>query len=102
MFIYDGIMRTVNIGDLKNQLSAYLQHVRNGEEIVVCDRNTAVARILPIASIGIAEQEKQLVASGSMTLPQHEMDWNSFWAIRRGKVSDKVARKAAIESRGDR
>ena len=53
-------MRTVNIGDLRNQLSAYLQHVKNGEEIVVCDRNTAVARILPIASTGIDEQEKNI------------------------------------------
>jgi hypothetical protein len=31
-------MRTVNIGVLKNQLSAYLR-VRNGEEVVVRDRN---------------------------------------------------------------
>jgi prevent-host-death family protein len=41
-------MRTVNIGELKNQLSAYLQYVRNGEEVIVRDRNTPVARILPI------------------------------------------------------
>jgi hypothetical protein len=32
-------MRTVNIGVLKNQLSAYLRYVRNGEEVVVRDRN---------------------------------------------------------------
>lgn len=44
-------MRTVNIGELKNQLSAYLQYVRNGEEVIVRDRNAPVApvaRILPI------------------------------------------------------
>ena len=34
-------MKTVNIADLKNQLSAYLQLVRNGEEIIVRDRNLA-------------------------------------------------------------
>ena len=27
-------MKTVNIGELKNQLSGYLQYVKNGEEIV--------------------------------------------------------------------
>ncbi len=31
-------MRSVNIGTLKNQLSAYLRYVRDGEEIVVHDR----------------------------------------------------------------
>jgi len=40
-------MRTVNIGTLKNKLSAYLQYVRNGEEIIVRDRNKPVARIRP-------------------------------------------------------
>src|SRR5580658_6714404 len=45
-YLYARSMRTVNIGELKNQLSAYLQYVRNGEEVVVKDRNTPVARIL--------------------------------------------------------
>jgi prevent-host-death family protein len=40
-------MKTVNIGELKNQLSCYLQYVKNGEEIVIRDRSVPVARILP-------------------------------------------------------
>ena len=31
-------MRTVNIGELKNQLSGYLQYVKNGEEVVIRER----------------------------------------------------------------
>jgi len=43
-------MRTVNISDLKAQLSAHIQLVRDGEEVLVCDRNKPVARIvLPYA-----------------------------------------------------
>ena len=41
-------MRTVRIGELKNQLSRYLRVVRRGTRIVVMDRDTPVAEIAPI------------------------------------------------------
>ena len=40
-------MRTVNISDLKAQLSAHIQLLRDGEEVLVCDQNKPVARIVP-------------------------------------------------------
>jgi len=95
-------MRTVNIGELKNQLSAYLQHVRNGEEVIVRDRNTPVARILPIHADSLSEHEAKLVASGAMTLPLEEMDWDAFFAEDVGNVPHDIAVQAAIEGRGDR
>jgi prevent-host-death family protein len=52
------MMRTVNIGELKNQLSAYLQYVRNGEEVIVRGRNTPVARILPIHADSLSPSTK--------------------------------------------
>ncbi len=95
-------MRTVNIGELKNQLSGYLQHVRNGEEIVVRDRNVPVARILPFHPDAGWEQEAQLVASGAMKMPEQEMDWARFFEERAGSVSHEAAVQASIDSRGDR
>jgi prevent-host-death family protein len=95
-------MRTVNIGELKNQLSAYLQYVRNGEEVIVRDRNTPVARILPIHADSLSEHEAKLVASGAMTLPLEEMDWDAFFAAPAGNVPHDIAVQAAIEGRGDR
>jgi len=83
-------MRTVNIGELKNQLSAYLQYVRNGEEVIVRDRNTPVARILPIPADSLSEHEAKLVASGA------------FFAEDVGNVPHDIAVQAAIEGRGDR
>jgi prevent-host-death family protein len=93
-------MRTVNIGDLKNQLSAYLQYVRNGEEIVIRDRNVPVARILPFNLANVSEEEKQLVASGAMKLPTQEINWESFFSLPKGNVPHHVAVQAARESRG--
>ena len=95
-------MRSVNIGDLKNQLSAYLQYVRSGEEVIVRDRNLPVARILPVENGYLSDLERQLVASGAMKLPEREMDWKAFWSLPKSKVSHRAAVKAAIESRGDR
>ena len=42
-------MDSVNIADLKNNLSRYLARVREGAELTVLDRDTPVARILPFA-----------------------------------------------------
>ena len=39
---------TVNIGFLKQQLSRCLQRVRRGERLIVMDRDTPVAEIVPI------------------------------------------------------
>jgi len=40
--------KRVKIGEFKAHLSEYLRAVRRGEEITVCDRDTPVARVVPI------------------------------------------------------
>ena len=99
-------MKTVNIGELKNHLSAYLQYVRNGEEVVIRDRNVAVARILPIReSDQPSDREAEIaamVASGALKLAEKPMDWEEFWARPRPDISHDVAVQAVSESRGDR
>ena len=40
-------MDRVKIAELKNHLSRYVGYVREGAEIVVLDRNTPVARLIP-------------------------------------------------------
>lgn len=95
-------MKTVNIGELRDQLSAYLQYVRNGEEVVVRDRGVPVARILPLSSAPDSEEEARLIASGAMRPPQQAMDWKLFFSLPKGNVTRHVAVDALIESRGDR
>jgi antitoxin (DNA-binding transcriptional repressor) of toxin-antitoxin stability system len=46
-------MNTVRIADLKAHLSAHLRAVRGGATIVVLDRQTPVARIVPIGTEGL-------------------------------------------------
>jgi len=100
-------MRTVNIGVLKNQLSAYLQIVRKGEEVVVRDRNVPVARILPFtlplpAEGDYAAEEAYLIATGQMKPAEREVDWKAFWAIPTGNVSDEAVKEAIDWVKGER
>jgi prevent-host-death family protein len=41
-------MKTVRIAELKARLSEYLRHVRRGHPLTVLDRDTPIARIVPI------------------------------------------------------
>jgi prevent-host-death family protein len=96
-------MKSVNIGALRNNLSAYLHEVRNGEEIVVRDRDEPVARIVPFGhGEPEDEEEARLVAEGVLKAPEEEMDWSAFWALPRPTVSDEAAREAIRWAKGER
>jgi prevent-host-death family protein len=98
-------MRTANIGTLKNKLSAYIRLVRNGEEVIVCDRNVPVARILPIQPADDFDaHQAQLIADGIMKPPLSPtpMDWDAFWALPRPAVSDEAVKEAIEWAKGDR
>jgi prevent-host-death family protein len=98
-------MRTANIGTLKNELSAYIRYVRNGEEVIVCDRNVPVARILPILPTeDFDAEEARLVAAGILKLPESSepMDWGAFWALPRPNASDEAVREAIEWAKGER
>ncbi len=98
-------MRTANIGTLKNQLSAYLRYVRNGEEVVVYDRNVPIARITPMNAPGDYDaEEARLIAAGIITPPKSTkpFDWEAFRALPRPTVSDEAVREAIEWAKGER
>ena len=41
-------MTTAKVSELKARLSAYLAEVRSGGEVLVCDRTTPIARLVPV------------------------------------------------------
>jgi prevent-host-death family protein len=43
-------MTKANIAELKNRLSHYLSKVKRGETVLVLERTTPVARIVPVAA----------------------------------------------------
>jgi prevent-host-death family protein len=93
-------MRTVNISDLKARLSAHIQHVKNGEELLVCDRNKPVARIIPCSVDNEAERERRLIARGVLVPPKEKQ--RSPLPSPAGNVSDEVMERVWREEREGR
>jgi len=80
-------MKSVNIAALKNRLSVYLNEVRAGHEVLIRDRNTPIARIVPITRTSGDDEELHVLASqGKIRLAEDEID-ESFWDLPAPRVS---------------
>ena len=53
-------MKRATISQTKNQLSALLELVKRGEEILVLDRDVPVARIVPVDAASTPDEERLL------------------------------------------
>lgn len=95
-------MRTVNIADLKAKLSAHIQLVRDGEEVLVCDRNKPVARIVPCRVEDFPERERQLIARGVLSPPLKRRSSAVSWPEPPGNISDEVMERIWREERENR
>jgi prevent-host-death family protein len=47
IYSHNEVMKTAMVSELKSKLSAYLAQVRGGATIVVYERNTPIARLVP-------------------------------------------------------
>jgi prevent-host-death family protein len=95
-------MRTVNIGELKARLSAHIRLVRDGEEVLVCDRNKPVARIIPCSVDDASEREQRLIARGVLVPPKKKQRSPVSWPDPPGNVSDEVMERLWQEEREGR
>jgi prevent-host-death family protein len=98
----NGDMRKVTISDLKARLSSHIQRVRNGEEVLVCDRKRPVARIVPVQLEDQSEQEQRLVARGVLRPPLKKRRASLTWPKPPGNVPDEVMKQVWREEREGR
>jgi prevent-host-death family protein len=92
-------MRSVNVAELKNQLSKYLTFAKSGEEIVIRDRNLPVAKLVPFSTEEGTEEELLLVAAGKMRLPQNSVDLEKALRIPTGRMVGREGTRALLEDR---
>lgn len=91
--------KTVAVAEIKAQLSRYLRQVKAGEEVLITERGTPVARLVPIGPAGsdaerLRELERQgLVRVGTGKIPP------GFWKLPRGRDPRASVRKAVAEER---
>jgi prevent-host-death family protein len=94
-------MKSVNIAELKNRLSWYLNEVRAGEEILVRDRNLPIARIVPLQLAPDHDAELlALAAQGKLRLGEGELD-ESFWDLPAPRISPEVLRRIVEQERNE-
>ena len=53
IYDYDVVMNRAGVAELKARLSEYLRSVRRGESVTILDRETPIARIVPIHAVGL-------------------------------------------------
>jgi antitoxin (DNA-binding transcriptional repressor) of toxin-antitoxin stability system len=97
-------MRTVKIGELKAKLSAHIQFVKNGEEVLILDRDKPVARLVS-AEVGGDEDGriKRLVAKGVLTPPKVSRKEGETWPDPPGPmISREVMEQVWREERDGR
>jgi prevent-host-death family protein len=91
-------MKTVNIAELKNRLSTYVRFAKNGEEVVIRDRNLPVAKLVPFEAGDATEEELQLVAEGKMKLPERRLTEAELDEIWKTPPTRKLKGRKAIEA----
>lgn len=79
-------MHSVNIAELKNNLSRYIEQVKAGKEIIIKDRNSAVARLVPLSSAVAPDDELQtLAAQGKIRLGKGSIG-DDYWELKLPRV----------------
>jgi prevent-host-death family protein len=48
IYSHNKVMKSTNVSELKAKLSAYLAEVRRGGTVLVYDRSTPIARLVPV------------------------------------------------------
>ncbi len=102
---YNEAMRTAKISELKAKLSAHIQFVKNGEEVLIFDRNTPVARLV---APGVVEDEdarmRRLIAKGIVAAPRDPQNMAGFLPVPAGDrvISQEVMDQIWEEEREDR
>jgi prevent-host-death family protein len=97
-------MRTAKISELKAKLSAHIQYVKNGEEVLILDRNTPVARLVPAGVVeDYDERTRRLIAKGILTAPQKPRVPGEAWPMPPGPmISREVMEQVWREEREGR
>jgi|SRR5208337_435534 len=98
-------MRTAKISELKAKLSAHIEFVKRGEEVLILDRNKPVARLVSVAPDEDGDALRQrLIAKGILTPAKDPENKAGFHPVPAGNhpISREVMDQFWEEERADR
>ena len=91
--------RSTSISELKARLSAYLDLVRQGDEVVVTDRGRPIARLAPIGGADLEMGRRELLLrTGRMNSPKGKLP-RDFWKRARPEDPEGRSLDALLEER---
>ena len=98
--------RTAMVSELKASLSQYLARVKAGDEVVVTERGTPIAKLVPIPPGGGEGDEddpqwarlRQMAAQGLVTLGTGKIP-DEFWELPRPDDPEGLVLKGLLEDR---
>lgn len=93
------MITTTSISELKARLSAFLDIVRQGNEVLVTDRGRLIARLAPITGDQHEESRRDLLLrTGRLRAPTSVLP-KDFWSRRRPDDPDGRSLEALLEER---
>lgn len=94
-------MQTVNISELKNHLSVYLETVKSGEEIIIREHNRSIAKLVPLPENDYETEEPELIADGVLSPPKLAKLPASFWKEELPEISLERVVKVITDERNE-
>jgi len=77
------MIKTVSVTELKARLSAFLDIIRRGDEVLVTDRGRPIARLAPVTGARSVEgRREELLRTGRMRSPRAKLP-KDFWERKR-------------------
>jgi len=77
------MIKTASVSVLKARLSAFLEIVRRGDEVLVTDRGRPIARLAPVTSAQSVEgRREEMIRTGRLRAPRAKLP-RDFWDRKR-------------------
>ena len=76
-------MTITSISELKARLSAFLDIVRQGDEVLVTDRGRVIARLAPVTGDLLGESRRELLVRTGRVRPPTAKLPKAFWKAKR-------------------
>jgi prevent-host-death family protein len=92
-------MKRASISTLKARLSEYLRLVRNGEEVIVTDRGSPVARLAPLEGAERHDAHLRGLIEAGLVRPSEGPLPDDFWERPRPRDPEGRSLKALLEER---
>ena len=87
------MIKTASVSELKARLSAYLDIVRQGDEVLVTDRGRLIARLAPVTGEQSEESRRELLLRTGRLRPPRTKLPGDFW--KRARPEDRKGRGLA-------